>query len=158
MTSSEELFQRARALMPGGVNSPVRAFGSVGGTPPFMVSGRGPYLTDADGREYVDLVCSWGPALLGHAHPGVLAAVRFGAAHSPPAGLTIDVGLEPLQASAATPGAELWFATGPVHTGQWSDSAAAGPGQVRYAHDDHYLFAVVELDEGDEELVATPAA
>ncbi|MCG2622784.1 glutamate-1-semialdehyde 2,1-aminomutase [Arthrobacter sp. I2-34] len=76
MTSSEELFQRARALMPGGVNSPVRAFGSVGGTPPFMVSGRGPYLTDADGREYVDLVCSWGPALLGHAHPEVLAAVH----------------------------------------------------------------------------------
>jgi glutamate-1-semialdehyde 2,1-aminomutase len=62
--------------MPGGVNSPVRAFGSVGGTPPFMVSGRGPYLTDADGREYVDLVCSWGPALLGHAHPEVLAAVH----------------------------------------------------------------------------------
>jgi len=76
VTSSEELFQRARALMPGGVNSPVRAFGSVGGTPPFMVSGRGPYLTDADGREYVDLVCSWGPALLGHAHPEVLAAVH----------------------------------------------------------------------------------
>ncbi|NKX51083.1 aminotransferase class III-fold pyridoxal phosphate-dependent enzyme, partial [Arthrobacter deserti] len=76
MTSSEELFERARALMPGGVNSPVRAFGSVGGTPPFMVSGRGPYLTDADGREYVDLVCSWGPALLGHAHPEVLAAVH----------------------------------------------------------------------------------
>ncbi|MFD1214696.1 glutamate-1-semialdehyde 2,1-aminomutase, partial [Arthrobacter sp. GCM10027362] len=76
VTSSEELFQRARALMPGGVNSPVRAFGSVGGTPPFMVSGRGPYLTDADGREYADLVCSWGPALLGHAHPEVLAAVH----------------------------------------------------------------------------------
>lgn len=62
--------------MPGGVNSPVRAFGSVGGIPPFMVSGRGPYLTDADGRDYVDLVCSWGPALLGHAHPAVLDAVH----------------------------------------------------------------------------------
>lgn len=80
MTSSnprnEELFDRARRLMPGGVNSPVRAFGSVGGTPRFMVSAQGPYLTDADGKEYVDLVCSWGPALLGHAHPAVLDAVH----------------------------------------------------------------------------------
>jgi glutamate-1-semialdehyde 2,1-aminomutase len=80
MTSSnprnEELFDRARRLMPGGVNSPVRAFGSVGGTPRFMVSAKGPYLTDADGKEYVDLVCSWGPALLGHAHPAVLEAVH----------------------------------------------------------------------------------
>lgn len=73
---NEALFDRARQLMPGGVNSPVRAFGSVGGTPRFMVSARGPYLTDADGKEYVDLVCSWGPALLGHAHPAVLDAVH----------------------------------------------------------------------------------
>lgn len=76
MSSSAELYDRARALMPGGVNSPVRAFGSVGGTPRFIVSARGAYLHDADGREYVDLVCSWGPALLGHAHPAVLAAVH----------------------------------------------------------------------------------
>ncbi|WP_269046140.1 glutamate-1-semialdehyde 2,1-aminomutase [Paenarthrobacter sp. Z7-10] len=76
MASSKELFARARTLMPGGVNSPVRAFGSVGGTPRFIVNAKGPYLTDADGREYVDLVCSWGPALLGHAHPEVLAAVH----------------------------------------------------------------------------------
>lgn len=76
MTSSLDLFERARRLMPGGVNSPVRAFGSVGGTPRFMVSANGPYLHDADGNEYVDLVCSWGPALLGHAHPDVLAAVH----------------------------------------------------------------------------------
>ncbi|MBG0739502.1 glutamate-1-semialdehyde 2,1-aminomutase [Paeniglutamicibacter antarcticus] len=73
---SADLFDRAKALMPGGVNSPVRAFGSVGGTPRFMVSAKGAYLTDADGRDYVDLVCSWGPALLGHAHPDVLAAVH----------------------------------------------------------------------------------
>ncbi|EGX61586.1 glutamate-1-semialdehyde aminotransferase [Streptomyces zinciresistens K42] len=58
------------------MNSPVRAFRAVGGTPRFMVSGSGPYLTDADGREYVDLVCSWGPMILGHSHPAVLAAVR----------------------------------------------------------------------------------
>src|SRR5688500_17223692 len=73
---NEALFDRARQLMPGGVNSPVRAFGSVGGTPRFMVSAKGPSLTDADGKEYVDLVCSWGPALLGHAHPAVLEAVH----------------------------------------------------------------------------------
>ncbi|MBW8701670.1 Glutamate-1-semialdehyde 2,1-aminomutase [Streptomyces sp. MBT84] len=58
---SQTLFERASAVTPGGVNSPVRAFRAVGGTPRFMVSGDGPYLTDADGREYVDLVCSWGP-------------------------------------------------------------------------------------------------
>jgi glutamate-1-semialdehyde 2,1-aminomutase len=63
-------------VTPGGVNSPVRAFRAVGGTPRFMVSGRGPYLTDADGREYVDLVCSWGPMVLGHAHPAVVAALQ----------------------------------------------------------------------------------
>ncbi len=72
---STELFRRACAVTPGGVNSPVRAFGAVGGVPRFMVSGRGPYLTDADGRTYVDLVCSWGPLILGHAHPAVIAAV-----------------------------------------------------------------------------------
>ncbi|MEW2525458.1 MULTISPECIES: glutamate-1-semialdehyde 2,1-aminomutase [unclassified Streptomyces] len=73
---SQTLFDRAAAVTPGGVNSPVRAFRAVGGTPRFMVSGTGPYLTDADGREYVDLVCSWGPMILGHAHPEVTAAVQ----------------------------------------------------------------------------------
>ncbi|TKA13087.1 glutamate-1-semialdehyde-2,1-aminomutase [Actinacidiphila oryziradicis] len=73
---SQTLFDRASAVTPGGVNSPVRAFRAVGGTPRFMVSGTGPYLTDADGREYVDLVCSWGPMILGHAHPEVIAAVQ----------------------------------------------------------------------------------
>ncbi|MGF1427373.1 glutamate-1-semialdehyde 2,1-aminomutase [Kitasatospora sp. LaBMicrA B282] len=73
---SQSLFERASVVTPGGVNSPVRAFRAVGGTPRFMVSGSGPYLTDADGREYVDLVCSWGPMILGHAHPAVLDAVR----------------------------------------------------------------------------------
>jgi glutamate-1-semialdehyde 2,1-aminomutase len=78
--ASRALLERALAVTPGGVNSPVRAFGAVGGTPRFMVSGRGPYLTDADGREYVDLVCSWGPLILGHAHPAVLQAVHQAAA------------------------------------------------------------------------------
>ncbi|HUC59013.1 MAG TPA: glutamate-1-semialdehyde 2,1-aminomutase [Streptosporangiaceae bacterium] len=80
MTAGElieaDLFTRACAVLPGGVNSPVRAFGAVGGTPVFMASGRGPYLTDVFGNTYVDLVCSWGPMILGHAHPAVTAALR----------------------------------------------------------------------------------
>jgi glutamate-1-semialdehyde 2,1-aminomutase len=79
--ASAALFARALAVTPGGVNSPVRAFRSVGGTPRFMVSGSGAYLTDADGRDYVDLVCSWGPLLLGHAHPAVVDAVSAAVAN-----------------------------------------------------------------------------
>lgn len=74
--ASSALFDRARAVTPGGVNSPVRAFGAVGGTPRFIASASGAHLTDADGRTYVDLIGSWGPMILGHAHPEVLAAVR----------------------------------------------------------------------------------
>jgi glutamate-1-semialdehyde 2,1-aminomutase len=74
--ASAALFARAQAVTPGGVNSPVRAFRAVGGVPRFMVRGKGPYLYDADGVEYVDLVCSWGPTILGHAHPAVVEAVR----------------------------------------------------------------------------------
>ena len=72
---SAELFARALKVTPGGVNSPVRAFGPVGGTPRFIERGAGARLFDVDGREYVDLVCSWGPMILGHAHPAVVAAV-----------------------------------------------------------------------------------
>ncbi len=76
---SAALYRRACAVIPGGVNSPVRAFGAVGGTPVFMASGHGPYLTDVSGTELVDLVCSWGPMVLGHAHPEVTAAVTAAA-------------------------------------------------------------------------------
>ncbi|PWD49688.1 glutamate-1-semialdehyde 2,1-aminomutase [Serinibacter arcticus] len=78
--TNEQEFDRSRAVIPGGVNSPVRAYGSVGGTPRFLASASGPYVTDVAGRTYVDLVCSWGPALLGHAHPEVVAAVQEAAA------------------------------------------------------------------------------
>ncbi|GAA0852276.1 glutamate-1-semialdehyde 2,1-aminomutase [Streptosporangium amethystogenes subsp. fukuiense] len=74
--NSEDLFARAREIVPGGVNSPVRAFGAVGGTPRFMASGQGPYITDVDGNRYVDLVCSWGPMILGHRHPAVIEALQ----------------------------------------------------------------------------------
>jgi len=80
MTTNDEAFARAQAVIPGGVNSPVRAFGSVGGSPRSFVSARGAYVTDIEGREYVDLVSSWGPAILGHAHPGVIKAVQDAAA------------------------------------------------------------------------------
>jgi glutamate-1-semialdehyde 2,1-aminomutase len=76
---SQELFDRAEAVVPGGVNSPVRAFRAVGGTPRFIASAQGPYLTDVDGNTYVDLICSWGPMILGHAHPEVVEAVRSAA-------------------------------------------------------------------------------
>jgi glutamate-1-semialdehyde 2,1-aminomutase len=76
---SNELLSRAERLMPGGVNSPVRAFRAVGGHPPFITSAAGARLTDADGREYVDYVESWGPAILGHSHPKVVAAVKAAA-------------------------------------------------------------------------------
>ncbi|HZT01921.1 MAG TPA: glutamate-1-semialdehyde 2,1-aminomutase [Steroidobacteraceae bacterium] len=72
---SLRLYERASLVIPGGVNSPVRAFRAVGGTPLFFVKGKGAYLTDADGRSYLDLVCSWGPLILGHAHPQVVEAV-----------------------------------------------------------------------------------
>ncbi|MBI5836074.1 MAG: glutamate-1-semialdehyde 2,1-aminomutase [Candidatus Eisenbacteria bacterium] len=77
---SEELFRRAGALMPGGVNSPVRAFRAVGGTPRFMDHAEGPYLFDADGHRYVDYVLAWGPMLLGHGDPSVVRAVAEQAA------------------------------------------------------------------------------
>jgi glutamate-1-semialdehyde 2,1-aminomutase len=80
ITESARLFDRANAVIPGGVNSPVRAFRAVGGTPRFMVRAGGPYLWDADGARYVDLVSSWGPMILGHAHPAVVDAVQTAAA------------------------------------------------------------------------------
>ncbi|WP_024332799.1 glutamate-1-semialdehyde 2,1-aminomutase [Gordonia hirsuta] len=78
---SAELYERARRSIPGGVNSPVRAFSAVGGTPRFIKEAKGSTLTDVDGNQYVDLVCSWGPMILGHAHPAVVDAVREAAVH-----------------------------------------------------------------------------
>ena len=76
LEQSRRLFREARKRIPGGVNSPVRAFGSVGGVPPFIERGKGATLWDADGNRYIDYVGSWGPLILGHAHPDVLRAVR----------------------------------------------------------------------------------
>src|SRR5215472_7842869 len=90
MTKSEELFKTALQRMPGGVNSPVRAFRAVGGEPVFIDRGAGSRITEADGREYIDYVMSWGPLILGHAHPEVVEALKraagngtsFGACHA----------------------------------------------------------------------------
>ncbi len=79
MTRSEQLFERAKKTIPGGVNSPVRAFGSVGGTPRFIARAQGAYVWDADGTRFVDYVGSWGPAIVGHAHPDVISAVQHAA-------------------------------------------------------------------------------
>ncbi|MCS6953614.1 MAG: glutamate-1-semialdehyde 2,1-aminomutase [Bryobacterales bacterium] len=76
LSRSQALFERAQRVIPGGVNSPVRAFRSVGGTPPFMVRGDGACLFDADGNAYLDYVLSWGPLLLGHRHPAIVAALE----------------------------------------------------------------------------------
>ena len=75
MSTNEALFERAQKVIPGGVNSPVRAFRAVGGTPRFIARGEGAYIVDAEGRRYVDYIGSWGPMILGHGHPAVLDAV-----------------------------------------------------------------------------------
>ncbi|MGH6623724.1 MAG: glutamate-1-semialdehyde 2,1-aminomutase [Burkholderiaceae bacterium] len=80
MSRNEQLFERAKQVIPGGVNSPVRAFKSVGGTPRFITRAEGPYLWDADGQRYIDYIGSWGPMILGHAHPSVVRAVQDAAA------------------------------------------------------------------------------
>jgi glutamate-1-semialdehyde 2,1-aminomutase len=74
---SRQLFERAKKCIPGGVNSPVRAYRSVGGTPPFIARGQGSRLWDADGNEFIDYICSWGPLLLGHRHPAVIEAIEM---------------------------------------------------------------------------------
>lgn len=95
MSRSQELFERAKRVIPGGVNSPVRAFRAVGGDPPFIASARGAYVTDADGVEYIDYVGSWGPMILGHAQPDVVRAIQDAAARGTsfgaPTGLEVEL-------------------------------------------------------------------
>ena len=81
MTRNADLFERACRTIPGGVNSPVRAFRSVGGTPRFVARAQGPYFWDAEDKRYIDYIGSWGPAILGHAHPAVVRAVQEAAVH-----------------------------------------------------------------------------
>ncbi|AQP46020.1 glutamate-1-semialdehyde 2,1-aminomutase [Tessaracoccus flavus] len=108
MNADQDLFERARKVIPGGVSSPVRAFGSVGGAPVFVSRASGPYIVGADGVEYVDLVCSWGPALLGHAHPEVVEAVRGAAGRGLSFGAPTEAEVELAEAiRSRVPAAEL---------------------------------------------------
>ena len=95
LTESEALLSRAEALMPGGVNSPVRAFRAVGGHPPFIASAEGCRLTDVDGNVYIDYVGTWGPAILGHSHPkiteAVCAAAQRGTSFGAPTAAEVDM-------------------------------------------------------------------
>src|SRR5262245_33647577 len=95
MSRSDELFSRAQHTIPGGVNSPVRAFRGVGGTPRFIAKAQGAYIFDADGKEYVDYVGSWGPMILGHQHPVVIEAIRkqaqVGVSYGAPTELEVEM-------------------------------------------------------------------
>jgi glutamate-1-semialdehyde 2,1-aminomutase len=93
-TRNEILFEKSQAVIPGGVNSPVRAFRSVGGTPLFFSRGEGACVWDADGRRYFDYVGSWGPLVLGHAHPQVVEAVRQAASRGLSFGAPTEAELE----------------------------------------------------------------
>src|ERR671916_1853042 len=105
---SENLFARAVELIPGGVNSPVRAFRGVGGTPRFIASARGAMLTDVDGREYIDYVGSWGPMILGHADPEVIEALHEALARGTSYGAPTELEIEMAEEIAdAVPSIEM---------------------------------------------------
>ncbi len=105
---SESLFQRAQRVLPGGVNSPVRAFRAVGGTPRFVARGKGSHIWDVDGNEYIDYVGSWGPLILGHAHPEVLEAINEVAQRGTTFGIATEIEVELAEAvSDAIPSMEM---------------------------------------------------
>jgi len=107
-TSNARLHDRAEQLMPGGVSSPVRAFRAVGGEPPFIVAGDGARVRDADGHEYIDLICSWGPLIVGHAHPRVVEALARQAARGTSYGMPTPGEVELAELiTAALPSVEM---------------------------------------------------
>ncbi len=107
MSSSDELFARALQVMPGGVSSPVRAYRGVGGTPRFVREAHGSHITDVDGKRYVDLVCSWGPMIAGHAHPAVVEAVQQAVAASTSFGAPCEIELRLAEAVVARMGGAI---------------------------------------------------
>src|SRR5882724_4810899 len=94
ITKSQELFTRAQQSIPGGVNSPVRAFKSVGGTPLFITKAEGAYLYDADGNKYIDYIASWGPMILGHAYEPIVKAIQEKALYSTSYGAPTELEIE----------------------------------------------------------------
>jgi glutamate-1-semialdehyde 2,1-aminomutase len=111
MTISQDLFARAQQSIPGGVNSPVRAFNGVGGTPIFITHAEGPYTFDEDGNKYIDYVGSWGPMILGHNHPeikqAVIAAVEKGLSYGAPTHAEISKSLSTINRKSTH--GELWY-------------------------------------------------
>lgn len=106
--TSQQLFARAREIIPGGVNSPVRAWRSVGGQPLFIARGKGARLVDADGNEFLDYVCSWGPIILGHAHPRVIDAIQDAATRGTSYGAPTELEIELAQrVTSAVPSVEM---------------------------------------------------
>ena len=121
MTNSETLFAAALRYIPGGVNSPVRAFRAVGGQPFFVNRAKGSRVWDVDGREYIDYVCTWGPAILGHAHPAIIRAVQEAAEHGTSFGIPnpLEVTLARMVCDAVpsvqgNPAAPNWTAARPA--------------------------------------------
>ncbi|MFC2014529.1 glutamate-1-semialdehyde 2,1-aminomutase [Chloroflexota bacterium] len=108
LQKSEKLFQEAQRYLPGGVDSPVRAYKAVGGTPPFIVRGKGSRIYDEDGNEFIDYVCSWGPLILGHSHPRVVEAIKKaaenGTSYGAPTGLEVTLAK---MVSSAIPSIEM---------------------------------------------------
>ena len=131
---SREAFERAKAVIPGGVNSPVRAFLAVGGAPRFIARARGAYLYDLDGNELVDLVCSWGPMLLGHAHPEVIGAVTAAAQHGTSYGAPTLAEVELAEAIIERTPVRAGAAGQQRHRGDHV-GAPAGPRHHRPGHD-----------------------
>src|SRR2546423_2288376 len=116
---SAELFARAKNLLPGGVDSPVRAFRAVGGTPRFIARGKGAYVWDVDGNRYIDYLASWGPLIAGHAHPGVVAAIQAAAERGTSYGASTEAELDLARlVTAAFPSIDLgrFVSSGPEAT------------------------------------------
>ena len=118
MSTNAQLFERAQASIPGGVNSPVRAFRAVGGTPRFIARAQGPYMWDAEGRRYIDYIGSWGPMILGHGHPAVLeAAGRVIVVEIATGDAVAETGRDPAVVRTTQPAAQRR-----VHCDQWMPS------------------------------------
>src|SRR5580700_4225792 len=151
-TRSESLYERAKRVIPGGVNSPVRAFRAVGGSPLFIARGSGPYIFDVDGNRYLDFVGSWGPLILGHAHPQVIAAISEACRHGTTFGAPCQAEVElAARVAKSYPGLEqvLFVSSGTEATMRAIRLARAATGRdliVKFSgcyhgHADHLLVA-----------------
>jgi glutamate-1-semialdehyde 2,1-aminomutase len=155
ISKNDQLFERAQKTTPGGVNSPVRAFRSVGGTPRFITRAEGPYFWDADGKRYIDYIGSWGPAIVGHAHPDVVKAVQDaatrGLSFGAPTEGEIEMAEEIVAGAVAGAGA-------PGLVGHRSHHERAAPGARRTGRDKIVKFEGCYHGHADSLLVKRAAA